>query len=248
MNHYQKNKNRLEKLRSSFFLMGLIMACGFTFLAFEWTTITSIPEPPTGIIIDPFDEDDPPITRQDPTKPPPVKSDPPPQLNPNQIDIIDDTEGNPDDNSDPNPDPDLNFNPDDWKPVNNNPPPPKPPTIVGWASKMPHYKDCANLNEEERKNCTRQIMYDHFNENAHVPATVKIRGAAEYTAFVYFEINTKGEIDNVKILNNKKHKIPRELEREAFNAVKTLPHLIPGKNHGKPVIVRYKIPIKFTVR
>ena len=40
MNQFQKTSKKLEQLRSSFFLLGLIIAGGFTFLAFEWTTTT----------------------------------------------------------------------------------------------------------------------------------------------------------------------------------------------------------------
>ena len=76
---------------------------------------------------------------------------------------------------------------------------------------------------------------------------IKIKGKASYVAFVYFEINKKGQVSNVKILNDEKHKIPRELEREAYNAVSTLPKMIPAKNHGKKVKVLYKVPIKFTI-
>jgi outer membrane biosynthesis protein TonB len=246
MNHFQKTNKKLEKLRSSFFLIGLIIAGGFTLLAFEWTFpeyISKLEGVPVEEIEGDFEYVEPFEIEKEIKE---VKELAPPVVKSNEIKIVPDTEPT-EKEKDPTKkvQPETKFNPDEWKTT----PPVDPPTPpVFNAGTMPHYKDCKTLAEEERKICTQQKMYHHFNKTISIPESIKGRGAAEYLAFVYFEVNTKGEIANVKILNDKKHKIPKELEREAYNAVKSLPQLIPANNHGKKVAIKYKIPIKFTVR
>ena len=42
MNHFKKTSKKLEKLRGVFFQLGLLIACGLSLLAFEWTFPTSL--------------------------------------------------------------------------------------------------------------------------------------------------------------------------------------------------------------
>jgi hypothetical protein len=58
-----------------------------------------------------------------------------------------------------------------------------------------------------------------------------MKGKAVYKAFVYFEVNKKGKVVNVKVMDDKKNKLPRELQRQAYDAVQTLPEFNPGKNN-----------------
>lgn len=245
MNQFQKSTKKIDKLRSSFFLVGLIIACSFTFLAFEWTSTYTIitPKPPTIDIGD--DGVLPPITYRNEVKPPEVKIKPP-SFNPDEIIIVKEDPIKPEEKPEfveVNPE---SFNPDDWTPVEKKIGPPPPPVFI--AGVMPHYEDCKTLSEEERRMCTDTKMKSYLSSITHVPEIIKMRGKAEYVAYVYFEVSAKGKVGNVKILNDKKHKIPRELEREAYNAVKSLPQFIPGNNYGKRVAVRYQIPIKFTIK
>lgn len=113
---------------------------------------------------------------------------------------------------------------------------------------MPHFKECANLPEEERKACTQEKMYEHFSKKTKVPESIKMKGQATYIAYVYFEVNKKGEVVNIEVMDDKRNEIPKELQRVAFEAVKTLPQLNPGKNYGKEVSVKYTVPFKFTVK
>lgn len=241
MNLFQKNNKKLNSLRGSFFLLGLIVACSFTFLAFEWTSSYAIitPKSPT-VEIDDFGIL-PPITYRNEVKPPEVKIKPP-SFNNEEFIITEVDPVEPVDKTDPFIEA---FNPDEYTPDERIIEPPLPATYR--AGVMPHFKDCKTLNEQEREICTNNEMKKHFADKTHIPTNIKIRGKATYRAFVYFEINTKGKVINVKILNDDEHKIPKELEREAYNAVKSLPLFIPGNNHGKKVTVRYKQTIKFTV-
>ncbi|MCO6499193.1 MAG: energy transducer TonB [Vicingus serpentipes] len=247
MNHFQKTSKKLERLRGSFFLTGLIIAGGLTLLAFEWTSsasLTILPEPK-----DRFESEEweiPPIIFSESAKKPEVKITQP-KIDPNQFEIIDnDTPVESEEEPQEEENPALTFNDKEWKTVDTDPLPIEEPVLI--PGKYPYYEDCEAINEDERKQCTEEKMYRHFSKITKIPETIKMRGAAEYKAFVYFEVNKKGKIVNVKILNDENHPIPKELQREAYNAVASLPELIPGKNHGKTVSVIYKAPIKFTVK
>jgi protein TonB len=243
MNHFKKTNKKLEKLRGIFFQLGLIIAGGLTLLAFEWTSTIKISELPgiTTIDVEGMEELPPIIYTKDPEKPKVKHS----NTTSNVIKPVEKiTEPLPDPEPEPNPDPDPPFDPTKWA----TPPEPDPePAPLYIAGRMPHYNDCKDLEEEKRKKCTQEKMYEHFGEKIKVPEIIKMKGKAKYKAHVYFEVSKSGEIVNVKMLEDKNNKIPRELEREAFNAVKSLPKMIPGKNHGKRVSVRYSVPIVFTI-
>ncbi len=238
----EKPKNNLEKLRGIFFQIGLIISTSITFLAFEWTTPVYVAELPNPDIEVEGDFDIPIITyRSTPVKPA-IKLNAP-KVDPSRINIIKTDPIDP--TPDPNPfvEPDPVFDPNQFN---------KPEVIeieeapLPAAGKMPFYKNCESVNENERKSCTEEEMFKHFRKTLKIPGYIKDLGKAEYTAHVYFEVNKKGQVKNVRVLNS--GRIPIDLEKEAINAVSTLPELIPAINHGKQVSVYYSIPIKFTVK
>ncbi|MCB0402504.1 MAG: energy transducer TonB [Flavobacteriales bacterium] len=247
MSYYKKNQQKLEKLRGIFFQIGLIVAGGFTLLAFEWTSpnyIPNLPEPP---MIAVEDWDYPPIIpeKEKKVEPPKVKQPEFKLPDPDKLVI-----GEKEPEKEPEKQPEKKqpeFDPGKWKEVEPvDPEPVELPVLI--AGVMPHFKECADLKEEERKACTQEKMYEHFSKNTKVPESVKMIGQATYKVYVYFEVNKKGEIVNVQVMDDKKNEIPKELQRVAFNAVKSLPQLNPGKNHGKEVSVKYTVPFKFTVK
>lgn len=243
MTHFKNNKNKLEKLRGIFFQFGLIIAGGLTLLAFEWTSPKYAYElPPAENTFDDGIWEYPPLLPEKEIVKPKVKITQP-KLITDAFKKVDDKTNIIDEKKEEVKTPVEPFKGNEWKEkeIIDDP----TPFII--VSNMPHYADCGDLTEDERKKCTQDKMYQHFGKKIRVPEVIKMKGKAEYKAFVYFEVNKKGEIANVKILNNEKNKIPKELEREAFNAVQSLPNLIPGNNHGKSVSVRYSVPINFTV-
>jgi periplasmic protein TonB len=242
MTHLKKNK--LEKLRGIFFQFGLVIAGGITLLAFEWTSPKFAYElPPSDNIYEDGVWEYPPILPEKEIEKPKVKITQP-KLITDAFKKVDDDTKIIDEKKDEIKDPVIPFKGEEWKEKVIDADPELPFIVV---SNMPHYADCEDLTEDDRKKCTQDKMYQHFSKKIRVPEVIKMKGKAEYKAYVYFEVNKKGEIANVKILNNEKNKIPKELEREAYNAVQSLPQLIPGQNHGKSVSVRYSVPINFTV-
>lgn len=241
MNSTEKPKNGLEKLRGIFFQIGLIVATSITFLAFEWTFPVYVADLPKPIIEVEGDFELPPITYSSVPKKPEIKM-PVLKVNPTQFNIVTTNPTNPTPDPDPFKDPDPVFDPNKWT---------KPEVVepeeapLPAAGKMPFYKNCENADENARKSCTEEEMYKHFRKTLKIPELIKNMGNAEYTAHVYFEVNKKGQVKNVKVLNS--GRIHPLLEAEAIKAVSTLPELIPAVNHGKEVAIYYSIPIKFIV-
>jgi protein TonB len=60
--------------------------------------------------------------------------------------------------------------------------------------------------------------------------------------FVMFKIDKTGGITEIRA----RAPHPR-LQKEAERVVRTLPRMTPGKQRGRPVAVRYSLPIAFQV-
>ena len=58
---------------------------------------------------------------------------------------------------------------------------------------------------------------------------------------ISFDVNKLGEVDNIKVENS----INPILDAEAVKAVQSMPRWKPGMRHGKPVIVKFVIPVNF---
>ncbi len=58
---------------------------------------------------------------------------------------------------------------------------------------------------------------------------------------VSFDVNRQGAVDNIKVERG----VHPMLDKEAIKAVKNMPRWKPGVRHGKPVIVKFVIPVRF---
>jgi len=56
-----------------------------------------------------------------------------------------------------------------------------------------------------------------------------------------FDVNKQGEIDNIQV----ERSVNPMLDQEAVKAIKNMPHWKPGLRHGRPVIVKFVIPVRF---
>lgn len=65
-------------------------------------------------------------------------------------------------------------------------------------------------------------------------------------AVISFVINEKGKIVDVKALDNKR--ATPEMQKAAERAVKQVSKLIPAKQGGIPVSVKYTIPVSFKIQ
>ncbi len=62
--------------------------------------------------------------------------------------------------------------------------------------------------------------------------------------YVTFKVDKEGKISDVKVLRG----IGGGCDQEAIRVVKAMPQWKPGKQRGKPVVVQFNMPVRFTLR
>lgn len=111
------------------------------------------------------------------------------------------------------------------------------------VEKMPAFPGCEDLRGEELKQCTEREVITRVQTTVKYPAIAK-DAMIQGTVFVYYEIDKKGKIANVDVLRG----VHPSLDKAAKTAVENLPQHSPGEQRGKPVRVRYTIPVRFTIK
>ncbi len=83
-------------------------------------------------------------------------------------------------------------------------------------------------------------LMKYLATNTKFPPVAKENGI-QGRVFVGFVIDKNGKVVDVEILRG----VDPHLDREALRVVKSMPSWKPGKQRGKPVKVRYQVPINF---
>lgn len=83
-------------------------------------------------------------------------------------------------------------------------------------------------------------MLKYIRENIKYPEQAMKKGI-QGRVTVSFIIEKDGSISNVRPV----HSVHSLLDKEAVRMVKSMPKWSPGKNNGKPVRVRYNLPVMF---
>lgn len=103
--------------------------------------------------------------------------------------------------------------------------------IFTFAEEMPAFKGGA------------QKMYEYMGKHIKYPTIAKESGI-QGKVFVEFVVGKDGSIRDVKVLRG----IGGGCDEEAIRVVKSMPAWNPGKQRGKPVTVRFKMPIHFQLQ
>ena len=111
-----------------------------------------------------------------------------------------------------------------------------------FVEEAPLFPGCKGTKEEIRACFSKQIT-KHISRKFNTDLAEKL-GISPGTQriFTIFKIDKKGNI--VEIKARAPHKRLRE---EAIRVIKLLPKMKPGKQQGKPVVVKYSLPIIFRV-
>ena len=83
-------------------------------------------------------------------------------------------------------------------------------------------------------------MRQFLAENLEYPNEARKDGI-EGRVVVEFWVEKDGSITNVEVLRP----VDRHLDAEAVRLIKSMPNWIPGEQRGKPVRVRFVMPINF---
>jgi periplasmic protein TonB len=85
-----------------------------------------------------------------------------------------------------------------------------------------------------------EAMMNFIRKNMRYPASARRMGI-DGTVFVSFVVGKDGSINDVKVIRG----ISADCDKEAVRVVQAMPPWKPGKQNGKPVFVRFNLPIKF---
>ncbi len=121
-----------------------------------------------------------------------------------------------------------------------------PDFVEKWdLEETPTFQKCAGLKGAEREACFREQMSKFLSANLNYPERARDMGE-QGSILVEFIVDTDGKITQVKPAYSKAF-AHADLEKEAIRVVSKLPKLTPGKQAGKPVKVRYTVPITFKI-
>ncbi|MBK8626276.1 MAG: energy transducer TonB [Saprospiraceae bacterium] len=101
-------------------------------------------------------------------------------------------------------------------------------------------KSCAQMNYDERKNCSDIAMLTYITKKLKYPIIARDYGV-QGTAIVQFVIDTDGSVVDINVVRG----ICQSIKDEVTRVVKSFPAWDPGIIDGKPVKVLYTLPVKF---
>lgn len=109
---------------------------------------------------------------------------------------------------------------------------------------IPLFPGCEKVHKSKRLDCFNEKMAAHIKKNFQYPqraADDEIQGRVS----VQFMIDKEGNVTNIQMKGPKGGEL---LEKEAERIIAKLPKFTPGKQRGKPVKVKYGLPINFKLQ
>ncbi len=108
---------------------------------------------------------------------------------------------------------------------------------------VPIYPGCEDMpNNDARKSCMADNVMKFIQQKFDTELANELGLEGRQRISVQFKIDKHGNVVNVRA--RAPHK---RLEQEAVEVVRSLPKMIPGKQRGKPVGVLYALPILFQI-
>ena len=86
------------------------------------------------------------------------------------------------------------------------------------------------------------VLMKYLAANIKYPASA-VKAKKQGRVLVTFVIQKDGSVTNARIARS----VDPELDAEALRIVKAMPNWTPGTQDGKPVNVKYIIPVKFSL-
>jgi protein TonB len=224
----KSKKANLEPEKSTYFLMGLVLAVAFILMAMEWSTESRKLDEGMIVTVIPGDEEIP-ITQRPPTPPPPP---PPPMPDvPEVLVTVDEPVDIPID---------LGTEPVPIRDVLPPPPPPdlqKPTTTVvedeifHVVERMPEFPGGSTA------------MMQWLGSNMRYPTAAQDIGA-HGRVITSFVVERDGSITDVQVVRG----VDPSLDREAVRVIQTMPAWTPGMQRNTPVRVRFTLPVTFRLQ
>ena len=217
----------IENQKDTAILMGMVLALALVFVAFEWSTKTSKVDLST-VVQDVVAEEEIEITRRDPTPPPPPP--PPAPEAPEIIQVVDtkvETRI------------DINMEDDQSKAQIQTYTPPPPPKerdeeeeeIFVVVENQPEFPG------------GQAAMMKFLSENIKYPVIAQENGI-QGRVICNFVVERDGSITDVQVVRG----VDPSLDKEAVRVIQSMPKWKPGMQRGKPVRVRFTLPVVFRLQ
>jgi periplasmic protein TonB len=217
-------KANVDRLRSSFFLAGIILSLAFVIMAFEWKFYEKELDVLQSSFVADEDEEIADITKQE-QKPPPPEAPP-------DLEIVEDDEEIDEDQ------PELQEVDIDEDVAIDIPDNIQSEVEEEVVETIPFYA----VEEKPTFPGGESKMMEFLTSNIKYPDIEKENGI-QGLVVVSFIVNPDGSISNVQVVKG----VTPGLNKEAVRVVKTFPKWSPGKQRNKAVKVPVNLPIRFTL-
>ncbi|WP_075351919.1 energy transducer TonB [Algoriphagus marinus] len=212
----------LTKKSGMFLNLGLAVAVGLTLAAFEWKSFDGGSLKDLGQVTDNFEELlDIPITEQPPPPPPPPVEQPIIEEIPDEVEIEEKIE--------------VNFDVDvkETTVIKE--------VVIADAPVVEKADEIFDVVETQPNPPGGMSGWNQYlSKNLKYPTQARRMGI-EGTVIVVFVVNTDGSIQDVEVLRG----IGGGCDEEAIKVVSEAPKWEPGKQRGRPVRTRMRLPIRF---
>lgn len=222
-------KADLENKKSTWLLVGYVIVLSFMFIAFEWTKRDIKIDTSQAVADVVFEEEIIPITEQpkEVTPPPPVA---PPSVAETLTIVEDDADV---DEVDIASTEELGQQVEiKYVPVEVEEEEPEEQTIFEVVEEMPEFPNGGQAG-----------LMQYLAKNIKYP-TIAQENGTQGRVVCQFVVNKDGSIVDVKVLRS----VDPYLDKEAVRVISTMPKWKPGKQRGKPVRVKYTVPVMFRLQ
>ena len=110
---------------------------------------------------------------------------------------------------------------------------------------MPRFAGCEDLGltDDELRQCAEKKLLTYMGSQLNYPPIARENGI-EGTVVICFIVEKDGSISNLKTLKD----IGGGCGQESLRVIKDMPKWIPGKQRGKKVRVRFRLPVRFKLK
>lgn len=220
-------KADLEGKRSTWFLLGYVIVLAIMFVAFEWTERDKEIDTSQAVAQTVFEEEIIPITQPEEVKPPP-----PPEVPavPEELEVVqDDVEVEQTEIASTE---DVGERVEvKYVPVTVEEEEPEEQTIFEVVEEMPDFPG------------GQAALMSYLSKNIKYP-TIAQENGTQGRVIVQFVVNKDGSIVDAVVARS----IDPYLDKEALRVIGTMPKWKPGMQRGKPVRVKYTVPVMFRLQ